>query len=80
MLYDPKGSSSGSTIACDQAFCVETYGDKLPGCKANIPCEYSITYGDGSSTNGYFVTDSLQYNQVSGDGQTRYANASVTFG
>lgn len=37
-------------------------------------------YGDGSTTTGYFVSDSLQYNQVSGDGQTRYGNGSVTFG
>ncbi|KAM0916059.1 hypothetical protein ACQ4PT_010413 [Festuca glaucescens] len=80
MLYDPKGSSSGSTVSCEQEFCVATYGDKLPGCKASRPCEYSVTYGDGSSTTGYFVTDSLQYNQVSGDGQTRYANANITFG
>uniref|UniRef100_A0ACD5UWX2 Uncharacterized protein n=1 Tax=Avena sativa TaxID=4498 RepID=A0ACD5UWX2_AVESA len=80
VLYDPKGSSSGSTVSCEQEFCMATYGSKLPGCKASIPCEYSVTYGDGSSTAGYFVTDSLQYNQVSGDGQTKYGNANVTFG
>ncbi|KQJ99261.1 aspartic proteinase-like protein 2 isoform X1 [Brachypodium distachyon] len=79
-LYDPKGSSSGSTVSCDQKFCAATYGGKLPGCAKNIPCEYSVMYGDGSSTTGYFVSDSLQYNQVSGDGQTRHANASVIFG
>uniref|UniRef100_A0A8R7PF11 Peptidase A1 domain-containing protein n=1 Tax=Triticum urartu TaxID=4572 RepID=A0A8R7PF11_TRIUA len=71
MLYDPKGSSSGSTVSCDQPFCAATYGGKLPGCTASLPCEYSVMYGDGSTTTGYFVSDSLQYNQVSGDGQTR---------
>uniref|UniRef100_M8C5N2 Aspartic proteinase-like protein 2 n=1 Tax=Aegilops tauschii TaxID=37682 RepID=M8C5N2_AEGTA len=80
MLYDPKGSSSGSTVSCDQPFCAATYGGKLPGCTASLPCEYSVMYGDGSTTTGYFVSDSLQYNQVSGDGQTRYGNGSVTFG
>ncbi|XP_062225359.1 aspartic proteinase 36-like isoform X2 [Phragmites australis] len=79
-LYDPKGSSSGSMVSCDQGFCVSTYGGKLPGCTTSIPCEYSVMYGDGSSTTGYFVTDALEYDQVSGDGQTRSANASVTFG
>ncbi|CAM0905032.1 unnamed protein product [Alopecurus aequalis] len=80
MLYDPNGSSSGSTVSCEDGFCAATYGGKLPGCTKTLPCEYSVTYGDGSSTTGYFVNDSLQYNQVSGDGQTRNANASVVFG
>ncbi|KAI5012946.1 aspartic proteinase 36-like [Hordeum vulgare subsp. vulgare] len=80
MLYDPKGSSSGSTVFCDQGFCAATYGGKLPGCTASLPCEYNVMYGDGSSTTGYFVNDSLQYNQVSGDGQTRHGSGRVIFG
>ncbi|TKW38139.1 hypothetical protein SEVIR_1G094800v4 [Setaria viridis] len=79
-LYDPKGSSSGSTVSCDQGFCAATYGGKLPGCTANVPCEYSVMYGDGSSTTGFFVTDALQFDQVTGNGQTQPGNASVTFG
>ncbi|KAK3145081.1 hypothetical protein QOZ80_4AG0322760 [Eleusine coracana subsp. coracana] len=79
-LYDPKGSSSGATVTCDQGFCAATYGGRLPGCTPNVPCEYSVMYGDGSSTTGFFVTDALEYDQVSGNGQTRPANGSVTFG
>jgi hypothetical protein len=79
-LYDPKGSSSGSTVSCEQGFCAATYGGKLPGCTANVPCEYSVMYGDGSSTTGFFVTDALQFDQVTGNGQTQPGNASVTFG
>lgn len=79
-LYDPKDSSSANTVSCEQGFCTATYGGVLPGCTMSVPCEYSVMYGDGSSTTGYFVTDFLQYDQVSGDGQTRHANASVTFG
>uniref|UniRef100_A0A0E0KP40 Peptidase A1 domain-containing protein n=1 Tax=Oryza punctata TaxID=4537 RepID=A0A0E0KP40_ORYPU len=79
-LYDPKDSSTGSKVSCDQGFCAATYGGLLPGCTASLPCEYSVTYGDGSSTTGYFVSDLLQFDQVSGDGRTRPANSTVTFG
>ena len=67
-------------MSCDQGFCAATYGGKLPGCTANVPCEYSVMYGDGSSTTGFFVTDALQFDQVTGDGQTQPGNATVTFG
>ncbi|XP_065013694.1 aspartic proteinase 36-like isoform X1 [Musa acuminata AAA Group] len=78
-LYDPKASGSGSLVSCQEKFCVSTYGD-IPGCEASLPCQYSVIYGDGSSTSGYFVTDTIQYNQVSGNHQTKPVNASVTFG
>ncbi|XP_052144682.1 aspartic proteinase 39-like isoform X1 [Oryza glaberrima] len=79
-MYDPRGSQSGELVTCDQQFCVANYGGVLPSCTSTSPCEYSISYGDGSSTAGFFVTDFLQYNQVSGDGQTTPANASISFG
>ncbi|KAG8064390.1 hypothetical protein GUJ93_ZPchr0004g39078 [Zizania palustris] len=79
-LYDPKDSSTGNTVSCDQGFCSATYGGLLPGCTTSLPCEYSVMYGDGSSTTGFFVSDLLQYDQVAGDGRTRPANSSVTFG
>ncbi|XP_062223324.1 aspartic proteinase 36-like [Phragmites australis] len=76
--YDPAGS--GVAVACDQEFCVANYGGVPPTCSSTSPCRFRITYGDGSSTTGFFVTDFLQYDQVSGDGQTTPSNASVTFG
>ncbi|KQJ99477.1 aspartic proteinase-like protein 2 isoform X2 [Brachypodium distachyon] len=80
-LYDPTASASSKTVTCGQEFCATaTNGGVPPSCAANSPCQYSITYGDGSSTTGFFVADFLQYDQVSGDGQTNLANASVTFG
>nr|CAB3484158.1 unnamed protein product [Digitaria exilis]CAB3486685.1 unnamed protein product [Digitaria exilis] len=79
-LFDPKASSTGSMVECDQEFCVSTYGGKLPKCSANVPCEYKVVYGDGSSTKGFFITDAVQFDQVTGDGQTKPGNASVTFG
>ncbi|TVU02779.1 hypothetical protein EJB05_51708 [Eragrostis curvula] len=76
--YDPAGS--GTTVGCNQPFCVANYGGVPQYCTTTSPCQFQITYGDGSSTTGFFVSDSLQYNQVSGDGLTSPANASVTFG
>ncbi|KAL6634338.1 hypothetical protein ACP70R_027009 [Stipagrostis hirtigluma subsp. patula] len=76
--YDPAGS--GSTVGCDQKFCVANYGGVPLSCSPGMPCQFRITYGDGSSTTGFFVSDVLQYNQVSGDGQTTPSNATVTFG
>ncbi|RWW22390.1 hypothetical protein GW17_00013421 [Ensete ventricosum] len=76
---DLGASGSGNLVSCQEKFCVSTYGD-IPGCEANLPCQYSVMYGDGSSTSGYFVTDTIQYNQVSGNHQTKPVNASVTFG
>ncbi|CAM0945986.1 unnamed protein product [Alopecurus aequalis] len=80
-LYDPRVSGSSTAVTCDQEFCAVSNGGVIPSCPAPAsPCQYSITYGDGSSTTGFFVTDVLQYNQVSGDGLTALANTSITFG
>jgi hypothetical protein len=80
-LYDPAGSGSHSGVTCGQDFCVIANGGLPPTCpSASSPCGYSIAYGDGSSTTGFFVTDTLHYNQVSGNAQTALANTSITFG
>ncbi|KAK1257888.1 Aspartic proteinase-like protein 2 [Acorus gramineus] len=79
-LYDPKGSTSGTLVSCADEFCSSTYDGPIPGCSQEVLCQYSVMYGDGSTTNGYFVNDFVQYNQVSGNLQTRSVNASVIFG
>ncbi|KAK8462160.1 hypothetical protein SEVIR_1G160600v4 [Setaria viridis] len=76
--YDPAGS--GSTVGCNQEFCVANNDGVRPTCSSESPCQFRITYGDGSSTTGFFVNDLLQYDKVSGDGQTTPSNASITFG
>ncbi|KAJ7978274.1 Aspartic proteinase-like protein 2 [Quillaja saponaria] len=80
-LYDPKSSKTSELVGCDQDFCTSTYdGNMIPGCKPQYPCQYSVVYGDGSSTAGYFVKDYLQFDRVSGNHQTAPANGSVIFG
>ncbi|CAL5206836.1 unnamed protein product [Lathyrus oleraceus] len=79
-LYDPNGSDTSESIACDHEFCSSTYDGPIPGCKAETPCPYSITYGDGSATTGYYVKDYLTFDSVNGNLHTAPQNSSIIFG
>ncbi|KAK4483379.1 hypothetical protein RD792_010565 [Penstemon davidsonii] len=78
-LYNPKDSLTGKLVSCDQKFCKEI-GGSPSGCRANTSCLYTEMYGDGGYSMGYFVEDVVQYDQVSGDLQTKSSNGSVIFG
>ncbi|KAK4385765.1 Aspartic proteinase-like protein 2 [Sesamum angolense] len=78
--YDLTASSTGKTVSCDQDFCDAAFGRPNPDCKAGMNCEYSVTYGDGSRTEGYFVRDYFKLDQVTGNLQTSAMNGSITFG
>ncbi|KAF1002297.1 aspartic proteinase 36-like [Apium graveolens] len=78
--YDPKGSSTGTPVTCDQDFCSNVLNAQYSDCSVGKLCEYSITYGDGSSTSGFFVKDSVHFNRASGDFQSTVLNGTVTFG
>lgn len=82
-MYDPKGSSSAKTVGCNDGFCKSTFdapGSKSDECKVGMLCAYAVTYGDGSSTAGFFVNDIVKLAQVSGNRQTKYMSGNVTFG
>ncbi|XP_059318307.1 aspartic proteinase 39-like [Lycium ferocissimum] len=79
-LYNPKDSLTGKLILCGQSFCKNINRGSVPGCFGNSPCNYKQIYGDGSYSSGYLVEDVVQYDQVSGDLQTKSANGSVIFG
>ncbi|KAD5960337.1 hypothetical protein E3N88_11809 [Mikania micrantha] len=79
-LFDPKGSSSAKTVGCDNEFCKFTFDAPGDECKAGMLCAYSVTYGDGSSTAGFFVDDNVQLAQVSGNRQTTSTSGNVIFG
>lgn len=67
-------------VTCDQDFCTSTYDGPLPGCRGELLCQYNVVYGDGSTTAGYFVKDTVYFNKVSGNYQTQSENGSVIFG
>ncbi|PKI66910.1 hypothetical protein CRG98_012673 [Punica granatum] len=78
--YDPKSSSTASTVKCDQEYCIYANNGELPGCKSDLLCQYNVVYGDGSSTTGYYVKDQMRLDRVTGNLQSSWTNASVIFG
>lgn len=80
MQYDVKASSTGQLITCDQEFCSTVFNSPNPNCKVGMNCEYVVSYGDGSKTQGYFVRDVFSFDRVTGDRQTSVMNGSVAFG
>ncbi|GAB4855869.1 hypothetical protein Ancab_024508 [Ancistrocladus abbreviatus] len=79
-LYDPKGSSSAKMVGCGASECSMIHSSTISGCKPDMPCNYQVTYGDGSSSAGYIVQDYVHYDRVSENFQTTMVNGSVVFG
>ncbi|CAI0376203.1 unnamed protein product [Linum tenue] len=79
-LFEPDKSSTATRVSCADDFCIATFGRMIDGCKKEFPCQYSITYGDGSETSGFYIKDNVQLDQVTGNLQTGTMNGSVVFG
>ncbi|XP_021900146.1 aspartic proteinase-like protein 2 isoform X1 [Carica papaya] len=79
-LYDTKSSSTAKRVTCDDDFCSLISSSQSSTCQLGSPCEYTVVYGDGSSTNGYFVRDTVHLDQVTGNHQTGSTNGSIVFG
>ncbi|WCJ38857.1 Eukaryotic aspartyl protease family protein [Euphorbia peplus] len=79
-LYDPKASHTMSRIYCGDDFCAATYNGVLEGCTKEMACQYNVVYGDGSSTAGFFVKDTVVLDQATGDLKTSPTNGSIVFG
>ncbi|GMI88720.1 hypothetical protein like AT5G36260 [Hibiscus trionum] len=78
--YDPKKSSTSSLVYCKDEFCSAAHDGKLDHCKSDSQCEYYVVYGDGSGNGGYFVKDTVQLQQVTGNLQTAPTNGTIVFG
>ncbi|KAI5067578.1 hypothetical protein GOP47_0018106 [Adiantum capillus-veneris] len=74
-LYDPGASSTSSRVLCGDNYC----NAASSGCLAEEACVYQLGYGDGSSSEGFFVRDSLQLNIVAKNSSIN-ASAIVAFG
>lgn len=79
-LYDPSKSSTSQVINCDNDFCTSVSNGPVPGCAPGLHCAYQLSYGDGSTTAGYFVKDIVQYDRVSGNRETTPANSTIVLG
>ncbi|EES07336.1 aspartyl protease family protein At5g10770 [Sorghum bicolor] len=56
-LFDPSSSSTYSPFSCSSAACAQL-GQEGNGCSSS-QCQYTVTYGDGSSTTGTYSSDTL---------------------
>lgn len=78
--YNLQASTSGKSITCEQDVCTAMFETTSSDCKVGKPCEYMVTYGDGSSSGGYFVKDNIYLDQVSGDYKTSPLQGNIAFG
>ncbi|OVA17904.1 Peptidase A1 [Macleaya cordata] len=79
-FFDPSSSSSAAPISCSDEICASVVRTAEAGCSQNSQCSYQFQYGDGSGTAGYYVSDVLYFDTVTGDSLTANSSAPVVFG
>ncbi|KAG0464939.1 hypothetical protein HPP92_019103 [Vanilla planifolia] len=83
-FFEPDKSSSSSVISCSDQRCSSAMQTGEATCSSsdssNSACSYSFQYGDGSGTSGYYLSDTLFFDMVSGDGQILNSSATIVFG
>ncbi|KAL5212205.1 hypothetical protein ABZP36_023052 [Zizania latifolia] len=57
-LFDPTASCTYAPFSCSAAECTQL-AQQGNGCNSNSQCQYIVVYGDGSSTNGTYSSDTL---------------------
>ncbi|KAF4347109.1 hypothetical protein G4B88_025152 [Cannabis sativa] len=78
--YDPKSSNTSSSILCSNQMCKDGVGVEESFCSFHSNrCIYTFTYGDGSTTTGFYVSDLLSFDTIDGSSHTN-SSASVVFG
>lgn len=81
-FFNPDTSSTSSKIPCSDDRCTAALQTSEAVCQTsdNSPCGYTFTYGDGSGTSGYYVSDTMYFDSVMGNEQTANSSASIVFG
>ncbi|WOL05007.1 aspartic proteinase-like protein 2 [Canna indica] len=83
-FFDPHKSFTSSQITCSDERCTSGLltGDALCSTSnsSSSPCGYSFQYGDGSSTSGYYVSDTIYFDTVLENEQTANSSATIVFG
>ncbi|XVE90332.1 hypothetical protein DITRI_Ditri20bG0068900 [Diplodiscus trichospermus] len=62
-LFDPSNSSTYKTFSCSTSQCQNLDGSS---CSSNNSCQYSVSYGDGSFSNGDLAADTLTLASTTG--------------
>ncbi|KAJ8434385.1 hypothetical protein Cgig2_014232 [Carnegiea gigantea] len=78
--FDPLSSTSASILSCSDKRCSAgaQFGDAL--CDSSNNCAYQFQYGDGSGTQGYYVSDVLHLETVVGATPTYNSSSKIIFG
>ncbi|KAL5226779.1 hypothetical protein ABZP36_015044 [Zizania latifolia] len=82
-FFNPDTSSTSSRIPCSDDRCTAALQTGEAVCQtsdSSSPCGYTFTYGDGSGTSGYYVSDTMYFDTVMGNEQTANSSASIVFG
>ncbi|XP_011621574.1 aspartic proteinase-like protein 2 [Amborella trichopoda] len=79
-FFNPQQSSTASMMSCTNPKCIAATRSSEAGCSSKSSCDYSFQYGDGSGTNGHYVSDTMHFQTVVGDDSTSNSSASVIFG
>ncbi|KAK3162109.1 hypothetical protein QOZ80_1BG0085620 [Eleusine coracana subsp. coracana] len=82
--FNPDASSTSSRITCSDDRCTAALQTGEAVCQSSdsssSPCGYTFTYGDGSGTSGYYVSDTMYFDTVMGNEQTANSSTSIVFG
>ncbi|MCL7050711.1 hypothetical protein MKW94_016294 [Papaver nudicaule] len=79
-FFDPSTSSTASPISCTDSVCSSVVQTAEAGCSENSQCSYQFQYGDGSGTAGFYVSDMLDFDTVTGNSVMSNSSAPVVFG
>ncbi|KAI3989629.1 hypothetical protein MKX01_036238 [Papaver californicum] len=79
-FFDPISSSSAAPISCADSVCSSVVQTAEAGCSENSQCSYQFQYGDGSGTAGFYVSDMLDFDTVTGNSIMSNSSAPVVFG
>ncbi|XP_020589281.1 LOW QUALITY PROTEIN: aspartic proteinase-like protein 2 [Phalaenopsis equestris] len=82
--FEPDQSSTSSTLSCSDQRCSSAIQTGEATCSSSdsssSSCSYSFQYGDGSGTSGYYVSDTLHFDIVTGNEQRLNSSATILFG
>jgi len=65
-FFDPGASSSAVKLACSDKRCSSDL-QKKSRCSLLESCTYKVEYGDGSVTSGYYISDLISFDTMSGN-------------
>ncbi|XP_047308509.1 aspartic proteinase 36-like [Impatiens glandulifera] len=80
-FFDAASSSTSSLVSCSDSVCTSIIQTAAAECAAqNNQCGFSFSYGDGSGTSGYYLSDLLHFDSIMGSTLVANYSAPIIFG